>query len=435
MKFFFPDSQDQVDPSFDFETEEHSVTRVRQRDDLYAHEALHGAAYSGILVSKGIVDGISGGAGGRYSIPQRHRLYRAGVRKFFRLDDVPGPRLQTLGDCGAFSYVRDPVPPFSVDDVISFYETCGFDLGVSVDHVILGYQGPKSFVSPELLVDWQSRQRLTLELASEFLRKNRELRCRFLPMGVAQGWSPASYAVAVSELQDMGFRRIGIGGLVPLKTSEILDSLKGIATVRRTTTELHLFGISRCEHVEEFRTYGVTSFDSTSPFRQAFKDDRDNYHTPTRTFVALRVPQVDGNARLKRSVLSGKVAQGKAVELERKCLTALVAYGKGEGTAPDVASLLSEYEHLWAGSAKHFSRYCEALEARPWNECPCAICRQLGIQVMVFRGSERNKRRGFHNVYVFNERLQQIITTAGEGRGVGPALPAQPYLTEEATPS
>ena len=40
MKFFFPDSQDQIDPGFDFITEEKGAFRVRQRDDLYAHEAL-----------------------------------------------------------------------------------------------------------------------------------------------------------------------------------------------------------------------------------------------------------------------------------------------------------------------------------------------------------------------------------------------------------
>ena len=38
MKFFFPDSQDQVDPSFNFETEERSELRLRHRDDHYAHE-------------------------------------------------------------------------------------------------------------------------------------------------------------------------------------------------------------------------------------------------------------------------------------------------------------------------------------------------------------------------------------------------------------
>ena len=44
-----------------------------------------------------------------------------------------------MGDCGAFSYVRDDKPPYSPDEVIDFYSECGFDLGISVDHVILGY--------------------------------------------------------------------------------------------------------------------------------------------------------------------------------------------------------------------------------------------------------------------------------------------------------
>src|SRR5919108_2567848 len=57
VKFFFPDSQDVISPTFDFRTERHSPHRVRQRDDAYAHEALSDAPYDGILVSKAIVDG------------------------------------------------------------------------------------------------------------------------------------------------------------------------------------------------------------------------------------------------------------------------------------------------------------------------------------------------------------------------------------------
>ena len=106
MRFFFPDSQDQIDPSFDMRTEERSVFRVRQRDDRYAHEVLKRPAYTGILVSKAIVDGTTEGAG-KYSLPQRHRLYRLGVRRFFRLDETRWPRLETIGDCGSFSYVRE----------------------------------------------------------------------------------------------------------------------------------------------------------------------------------------------------------------------------------------------------------------------------------------------------------------------------------------
>src|SRR5438309_3401024 len=119
MRFYFPDSQDQIDPSFDFQAEERSPFRIRQRDDLYAHEVMNRPPYTGLLVSKAIVDGVDGGAG-RYSAQQRQRLYRVGIREFFRLDDVPGERLDTIGDCGAFTYVRVHEPFYTVDEVINF---------------------------------------------------------------------------------------------------------------------------------------------------------------------------------------------------------------------------------------------------------------------------------------------------------------------------
>ena len=74
----------------------------------------------------------------------------------------------------------------------------------------------------------------------------------FEPLGVAQGWSPASYAFAVRALQKMGYRRIALGGMVPLKTDEILACLEQIDEVRRARTQLHLLGITRCEHVDLF---------------------------------------------------------------------------------------------------------------------------------------------------------------------------------------
>jgi hypothetical protein len=83
MKFFFPDSQDQVDPSFDFVTEERDPRRVRQRDDRYAHEVLAPAPYDGVRVSKTIVDGTARASAGKYTSAQRQRLYSEGSEAFF----------------------------------------------------------------------------------------------------------------------------------------------------------------------------------------------------------------------------------------------------------------------------------------------------------------------------------------------------------------
>ena len=67
--------------------------------------------------------------------------------------------------------------------------------------------------------------------------------------------------------------------MVPLKTPEIEACLQAIEDVRHPETRFHLLGITRTELVKHYERYGVTSFDSTSPFRQAFKDDRDNYYS------------------------------------------------------------------------------------------------------------------------------------------------------------
>jgi hypothetical protein len=407
VKFYFPDSQDQVDPSFNFLTEERSNARVRQRDDQYAHEALGDPPFDGILVSKTIVDGLPNFTG-KYTVAQRHRLYRVGIREFFRLDRNSRNRLETMGDCGAFSYVNEEIPPFTPDDAIDFYSECGFDCGISVDHVIFGFEANNEGVDSEANSVWKFRQGLTLELASEFRRRCRSRKVAFEPIGVAQGWSPSSYTDSVKKLQQMGYRRIALGGMVPLKTTEILSCLATINSIRRGDTQLHLLGITRCEHMGTFQKFGVTSFDSTSPFRQSFKDDDDNYYMMDRNYTALRVPQVDGNPKLRKRIQAGHVELSEATRLERKCLTALRRYDAGELKMTPTLRAIRAYEDFCLDGSRRKDRalaYQKILEDQPWKKCKCRICRIAGIDVAIFRGSERNKRRGFHNLYVFKRRL------------------------------
>ena len=266
MKFFFADSMDMIDPSFNFETENRSERRIRQRDDLYPHEILSEPPYHGVLVSKSLVDGY-GSAGSRYSLAQRQRFWRNGVKLFMRLDqsnsgirqDRPFYQLEAMGDCGAFSYVKEKVPPVSTSEVVDFYDRCEFDYGISVDHVILGYETKAGSTLPgfaDTFVEWRERQAITLELADEFFVETRSSGVGFTPLGVAQGWSPESYSSSVRELQKMGYHRIALGGMVPLKTSSILECLESIKAVRHANTELHLLGITRCEHISRFREYG-----------------------------------------------------------------------------------------------------------------------------------------------------------------------------------
>jgi hypothetical protein len=406
MRFFFPDSQDQIDPGFDFITEERDPYRVRQRDDLYAHEVFDPPPFDGLLVSKAIVDGYSDGSAGKYTAAQRLRLYREHARRFFRLDHARG-RLEIMGDCGAFSYVKDPKPPYSVDEVIVFYDDCEFDYGIAVDHVIFNKNPLAAQVhrDDEELTRWRERQDLTLGLAGEFWTACKDRRVRFTPLGVAQGWHPASYAESVATLQRIGYKRIAMGGMVPYKTREIIACLRAVDDVRDRGTQLHLLGISRCEDIPTFAGLGVTSFDSTSPFRQAFKDERNNYYTPDGAYVALRVPQVEGNVELRKRIAAGEIDQKVALTLERQALRLLREYDAGSASLEEVWQALQAYSRVWDTKDRGLA-YRRTLIDRPWRDCPCELCRTLGIDIAIFRGTERNKRRGFHNLYVFRQRLR-----------------------------
>jgi hypothetical protein len=181
--------------------------------------------------------------------------------------------------------------------------------------------------------------------------------------------------------------------------------LKRIRKILRRNTRLHLLGVTRLDSIQQFEELGVVSFDSTSPLRQAFKDDKDNYYTPQRTYCAVRVPQIEGNARMRNRIVAGEVNQGEARRLEQACLNALVRYDRGECKVAEVVNLLREYERIHDTRNDRTAVYSEILRDKPWKDCPCEICRRLGIHVMLFRGAERNRRRGFHNLFVFYQRL------------------------------
>jgi hypothetical protein len=399
MKFYFPDAQDVIYPAYDFINDEYPAHRVRQRDDLYAHEALDPMPYDGMLVSKAIIDGV-GSSVGKYSQAQRERLYRRGARKFFRLPK----ELSLLGDNGAFSYIKEHVPPVTVNEVIDFYEACGCDSGISIDHLILDFEMNATLfdANPE----WIRRRKITLEFAAKFKDEVDKRKIPLEPMGAAQGWSPESYADSVVELQDMGYRSIALGGMVALRTPAILATLDAVKPVLKPDANLHLLGVARPEVMDEFAERGVTSFDSTSPFRAAFMDDRKNYHTRESAYVALRVPQVQGNPRLKRRILAGEISQREAMTLEQECLRVMRALDIGQASNSDALQALAAYEKLTEPSKPSFVPFYErTLADAPWRNCECTLCRQHGIELVIFRGSERNKRRGFHNLYVLGNKV------------------------------
>lgn len=390
MRFFVPDWDDRIDPGYDFLTDRFTLNRDPYADDLYAHEALGDDAYDGLLVSRMAL----GEAG-----PKRKMVERMGMRAYLRLP----PSLQLFGDCGAFGYLRDREPRFETAELLAYYARLQFDLGVSVDHAIL----------PEFDDQRAYRYDLTLRNAEAFFVQHRRTGATFTPVGAVQGWDRDSYVQAAKSVVAMGYRYIAIGGLARSRTNQVLDIVSAIKASIPAETQVHVFGIARTSLLAAFVELGVTSVDSASPIRQAWLSANENYYAIDRTYTALRIPISDQERAVSDSLVArSDHVLGTLREAEREALEAVRAFDRGElGQRPTMLALLA-YDQLLAARldkqslATRRELYRETLRDRPWRRCPCPICREIGVEVIIFRGNNRNRRRGFHNLWVVQARIK-----------------------------
>jgi tRNA-guanine family transglycosylase len=249
-----------------------------------------------------------------------------------------------LGDSGAHSYRALDEPPFSCENLLQFYDQGQFNYGMTLDMVA------SPWVRPGGLSDMELKQRLktTLENAEKCLEIHAHQRYTFELLGVVQGWDAASYRRCAKALLKLGFNYLAIAGqrnLTLLKDaiSAVLEEIK--ATKR--SVKIHILGTGSAKMLSFYLEQGITSFDSATWFRQAWMSGTHNY------FVS-----------------EGK--QHKAYRATR--------IGLGE---LHIAELTWETEIT----------------------CSCPVCETVGQQILLFRGHERNTRRGFHNVYQYIQLL------------------------------
>jgi hypothetical protein len=423
MKFIFADALDMIDPKFDFVTDRMSNERESYWGDVYPHEYFPKLPYDGVLVSRGIVgdDRLPG----KYPNDLMMRFRRVGAREFLRLKGERFSHMTIFGDCGAFSYADQNVPPYSPEMMLEFYADGQFTHGCSVDHIIFDFE-PEARGLRGGTQDAKRRFEITLENAAAFIKASRTMGRGFTPLGVVQGWSPDSMGLAARKLTKMGYRYLAIGGMVPLKAPQIHLCLKAIRAQIPPSVKLHLLGFAKAEQIHEFTGYGIASFDTTSPLRRAFKDARANYYQANGNgkleyFSAIRVPQATENNRLKRRAKSSGSNQERLLVQEQIALRSLRKFDGGKESLNRTLQAVIDYgrEFLWDPKKSEATNHQavesatlaarETLHRQPWKQCRCRICREAGIETIIFRGSNRNKRRGFHNIYVFNEHLKRII--------------------------
>jgi muconolactone delta-isomerase len=112
--------------------------------------------------------------------------------------------------------------------------------------------------------------------------------------------------------------------------------------------------------------------------------------------------------------------------------TDLIATGKSvlEERTPGPISWLEDretedaevgtFEHLWPIVEEYatwdviddgdaLEEYKRLLRTTPWKDCDCTICSEHSIEVAIWRGNNRNRRRGFHNTKRFYEQFESDL--------------------------
>ncbi len=210
----------------------------------------------------------------------------------------------------------------------------------------------------------------------------------------------------------------------PLKTHEILAVLAAVDDVRDPRTELHLLGVTRCEHMPEFRQLrghelrqhlAVSAGVQGRP-RQLLRPRSRIRGAPRAAGRRQREAAGAGSAPARSTRQQAQTPRaGRAAAPSRAFDRGEAERRRGGLGAARVRAAPRRQERTAATRTERCST------ARPWKDCDCAVCQDVGIQVMLFRGTERNKRRGFHNLHVFARRLDarncRAEPTSGRRRG------------------
>jgi hypothetical protein len=430
MKFYIPEWDDTVDPGYDFKNEESSTAHNESsRNDHYMWEILEEEKipFDGVLVS--LMNIISNNS------KFEDIKDAGGLRDYLRLpQDFP-----ILGDCGAWGYIRDEVPAFKATEVFNHYIDLGVQEAVTVDHLVLPQIRRNGVMTP---VDVQKRMDITYRNGVDgFTYWKDHYQEDFELLVAVQGLEPDDYIDMLKKYEEHGITTYALGGLAKKPTStlkKIITQLESYLDDYQPDIErLHFFGLGRIKlfhYFSDLEEYGIeVSFDTASWLRQAWL--KGSYFLlemdKLQKYSAIRVPFTESS----RSSFKGKRSLTDSAEmevlgeLEKNTMKMLRKYDEDPtklNTALDNLlkydeSVLHELRKAYEvnydeRSEEKITRlerryrdlekeYLRTLKNRPWEKCDCTICRNHGIEVAIFRGNDRNRRRGFHNTYVMYNKV------------------------------
>lgn len=410
LSYFLPDWDDLLDRNYDFTTDEFSGPK-EVRDEIHCSRLMAPTRISdGILVSlaqsresKGPLKFVGG--------LEPRTLRPLNLRTHYGLDH----NQSLFGDCGAFSYVNEDRPPLTTEYAVSMYELYDFDYGASIDHIPVPSIRTDAGIIPLSQCKRRQRVDITVENAQAFIDEAKRRKAGFTPVGTVQGLNPSQYARNALAYAEMGYERIALGGLVPLRDPAIREIVSAVTTALRDNRRqpgIHLFGVFRPDLQSFFRECGISSFDSATYFRKAWLRSGQNYLACNGAwYAAIRVPMTRDGRTLKQLLATSELSQSELEALEARALIALHEYDRGKLSKSAALDAVMTYDAHLVRSSEEMSAmrqaYDRTLSDRPWDQCDCPMCVDAGINTLIFRGSNRNKRRGTHNTLQLYEAVRR----------------------------
>ena len=365
MKFILPYWGEKVDPGYNFVDDELS-------EPFEADRFANGARPWDVIGSD-VADGILVSLGALSKRLFNRLVSLGGIRKGYR---VPS-RIEIIGDCGAWQYRDSEEPPYTPEQVLDMYRSLGVDYGITLDHI-------------PLFGDAAKRLEVTYNNAVKMYELWRKGGYNFTLMASVQGIEIDDYLRNLEKLYRIGYRHFAIGGLAARPTEfidalvdKLTNAIRGLPGVER----VHFLGITRLTVIPKLRELeGIVkevSFDSSTITIMALHRDVGNYITEDgKAYTAIRI-----------------AGDGKDI------LDKLRAYDRGEITYDEIMKALAEYSAK-TGYGRLLPYYAALLRDMPWKKCSCNVCKSIGIEVVIYKGDNRNKRRQFHNVYVFTKLVR-----------------------------
>jgi len=440
MRFYIPEWDDLVDLEYDFINESHSKSHnSTKRNDMYMWEIFNNSSipFDGVLVS--LMTIINNGS--KFEDIKNS----GGLHQYLRLPK----RYSILADCGAWGYINkeEEGPRFEATEVFNYYKELGIQEAVTVDHLVL----PRVKVQGRMIdVDVQRRMDITYNNGIEgyyFWKKNYSNDFNLLVS--VQGLRPSDYLNMFNNYLEHEISSFAFGGLAKKPTKIIIEIIKSlISFLEKKEVEIeriHFFGLGRrslFSLFQEVEKHGVkVSFDTSSWLRQAwlggkyFLVESDKLQK----YTALRVPftRSDRSSFKGKRKLTESADIDKLEKLESKTMKFIRAYNENQKLLNEALDAIGEYDKRVLHELKksyrdnyeqkaeeriirlenHYEglekKYLETLKNRPWNNCDCPICQKHGIDVVIFRGNDRNRRRGFHNTYIMYHKVMKNPNTWG----------------------